>query len=1209
MKKLFALLLALMSLFSATVSTADAVVVDRPETYKVVEWAIGYSKRCRGYCGKITKTSPPIRQMAKRIAMAPLSLLIGTACAEDAAEDLMADAKIPKPVIETVKSNFDSLKLNEVVATNNVEALTSLPGIGKKRASVIIKALMPITKIMRIAKKAITREKTDAFTLRTFPAEELFRNVLEELAELCKFRASKDDPDATKEAVEKLEAIKPKLLAAESMTVRRNQGKITRMSASKLTDILKIKYNEADPCEELMVIEHGISKMLNFHWSLFSSDEKEGNKMRDDLIEQVYKRIGRYGVKVINTKDETKNKLYGGFASSAAHQKKERLLMCEVNCMKAHAYFIWLGKTFNHFVTNSDMTGAEFWKIRANIIRPRMKDYETADGKKMTHRDILVVPDVKKMYIFLNARRVGGIKGAMFKDGEDTEKVILGDGAAISIVRIKQQGQGGTIGFKWMLIDGTSSIEALCKKHGITVEDFMNAKVKGIDGKMHRIGDYKVICGEGCWKFDKCFDNYEAYCEWMDNLNKMYPGIANLSLLRQSEDIEGETKIRRLTRSLIQQWLTMSLSEQMDLTRKARKDLKRNLTLKGAIRKMAALYKNYEERTPLEKLFYVAPWLVTHPSFQQWWKEVWMRRFIEACSGKFRTEGQYPYIMQDPVALLEVWVLGVDPDSEELGILKGDEVSVADVPDRRNLVCIRFPANFLTAKVMTNVACIKEFSSCGNIAILSVHSDILIMQDGDVDGDEMCILYNWLAIRLTRRMIREINPPVILFNHGDKPQRKPFGGREGYIDEVYSALWRAKKFDSVGINANLAMICAYLASIDKYNGDVKRMAKHLLWMSIASTAAILAIDQVKGVKVDETLLKYIESIKKDILKELKDIAMSMGVDKKAAYKCRYPFVQQFVNRAKKRDVGLDAYMPMNMENVCDSITSLIINDVFPIVDGHRVYHFNMQGAHWNKLAATQAILNHRVHTRKVMNGVVTQDMLEKIGANWFRRATKQYEKDMDAKYFSMARPGCKVSLKETAKLLWRNEMSMAYSMDGTNLADKKAEYHKTVKQILYDLADSVEWKASAYDSEVKEGYIYTSEEKHASVANAFLTDALELGDKGNNIDQKGGWMMFILDVFADEARENVVTNKVAHCLFFGEEVDMEDLELDETLNVLSDNEELFEEAPVNPEPEELEEEVPQQDYEYSPSDEELEEMAAIYGNEDIDYGYSCEDFE
>ena len=88
MKKFVAMLLALvLGLFSATVSTADTVTVDRPTEAKYVEWALGYNKRCRKYNGKIQPRNwTPVKRFVRRVALAPLCLFIGVAGAEGVQE-------------------------------------------------------------------------------------------------------------------------------------------------------------------------------------------------------------------------------------------------------------------------------------------------------------------------------------------------------------------------------------------------------------------------------------------------------------------------------------------------------------------------------------------------------------------------------------------------------------------------------------------------------------------------------------------------------------------------------------------------------------------------------------------------------------------------------------------------------------------------------------------------------------------------------------------------------------------------------------------------------------------------------------------------------------------------------------------------------------------------------------------------------------------
>ena len=79
MKKFLSLLIALIiSVFSA-IGIADVTPVDRPSDIKVVEWAIGYTRRCRNYHGKLRTN---YGKFVRKIAMAPLHLLLGTAVAE-----------------------------------------------------------------------------------------------------------------------------------------------------------------------------------------------------------------------------------------------------------------------------------------------------------------------------------------------------------------------------------------------------------------------------------------------------------------------------------------------------------------------------------------------------------------------------------------------------------------------------------------------------------------------------------------------------------------------------------------------------------------------------------------------------------------------------------------------------------------------------------------------------------------------------------------------------------------------------------------------------------------------------------------------------------------------------------------------------------------------------------------------------------------------
>lgn len=1100
MKKFLSLLIAIMiSLFAAVPGNANTVTVDTPDTTKVLEWAIGYGKRCRGYRGKlnVNKTfSKDIRRIARRVALAPLALFIGTASAEEA----------------------------------------------------------PIN--MRRSSKAEKREKAPGFSLRSYQAEELWRSQLDLINTIRNYRPEKDEDP---EVLQKVRAQKEELdkqIFGSGLTVRFKKGRIVRLNKSAISEVVRVDYEDRKPTNKMMVVEHNIQKLFDFHLAVFSNDAKIAVQMRDEYQKDIEYHLMHRGVKVLY--NDGTFRLYGGAASSSSHQKQEKVLMVEARQMKLNEKFFWFGKSLKEFANCTKMLGAEFWKIRANLIRPWMKQFITEDGTVIRMKDVLFVKDVEKIYVIKNGRRIGKINGSLVHDGEDKEAKVLGDGAIVSLVKLAFQGQCSGAGLKGFFVDGTSSIETLCKKHGMTVEEFMKLEVMGIDGKLHRIGDYKAIAGEGCWKFDKAFSSFVEYMNWLNEMGKAYPSMDALYLLRQSEEIEEEEKVRRLTKTLIQQWMVMSPKEIRTLTKRVRNDLKKAKSFKGSVRKLAALWKSEEDRNDVERLFEEAPWLIANPIIQEYLKEKWYRKLIEAASCKFRTEGQYPYIMQDTVALLEVWVLGLDPNGDNLGVLKGDEVSCADVPDDRELLCVRFPANFLTAMVMKNKACVEAFESCNAVMMISIYSDILIRQDGDVDGDEMCVIYNRLAIGVTKRMNKMFNPPVVLFAHGGKAERHSYESVEAFLKDCSDALWRAKRYDSVGLYANLAMKCAYLANIAEKNGDVKLREKYLVWMSAASTGAILAIDQVKGNQVDDSLIAWLDDIQKNVRYAFKDIAMEMGFSKQESMTKMAPFAQFYNELAKRRPAARNNFLPANPDNYVDMISDIILHDAGSWDE------YDMGGVEWNAVAAQDALMNRSMPIgMKVKYGKVTKEMVDLLGDNWFK-LTLDNEIDATIETRRKLYPGNEIGLKEFMLLLWRNECSMAYSMEGSNLFEKKEEYYGTCRELLRMFLESGDW-VNKYAKSFPIGYEFAQEERWTIMVNAVVSDALELNGSNGLDKNKGSYAMFCLRLFAPELRASLKVNRVDETRFFLISMDMNDLMIDIDTERKEDEDELFEKAPISKE--------------------------------------------
>ena len=1107
-------------------------------------------------------------------------------------------AKIPTNVIAMILT-FSKNTMTEIVFSSDIAALMALPGIAEKRATVIIATLKEKLSNTRHSTKAEKREKAPGYSCRSFTKEELWREVIDLANSVAEYRPTEgEDPLVRQLVIERKKELDAMLedVFKHGLTVREKAGRIIRLNKSAISEVCKVSYESRKPTDKLAIVEYGVQEVFDFHPTLFNNDAEIGEKMRDEYQKEIMRRAVVLGIRVI-PKDTAKNpEMYGLVASSPAHQKREKGMIVKASILKLNEDFFWYGKNLKVFAESTRQTGAERLKGMANMLRPWMKPF-TSNGEVIRMKDILFVEDKEKAYIIDHARRIGKLDGALVKNGVDKEFKIILDGGIMSFVKLDSQGQASSTGLKGFFFDGTSNIEALCEKDGITIEEFMNMTVEGIDGRMHRIGDYKAIAGAGCWKLDKSFRSYDEYMAWLTAQAEKHNGLDVVYLLRQSEEIEEEEKVRRLTKSLIQQWMMMSAAEIRKLTKNVRNDLKRMKSFSGSVKKLAALWKSEEDRTAIEKLFNKAPWLVMNPAIQNFLEESWNRKLVEAASCKFRTHGQYPYIMQDPVAALEVWVLGMSPDDPNLGILKGDEVSVADVPDGKELLCVRFPANFLTAMVMKNRACRKEFASMNGVMVISVHSDILIRQDGDVDGDEMCVIYDKLAIDLTKRMLEKYNPPVVLFQHGSKGEKPTYADAKEFLNGVADALWMAKRYDSVGLYANLAMKCCYLATVYEARNNTKKRDEALLWMSVASTGAIIAIDQVKGNAIDESLINWLNDIQKKVRKAFKDIASEMGLSKMDQSTRQNPFSHFYNELAKRRPIGMDKCLPANEDNFVDQITNIILHDA------GKWSEYDSEGVIWNAKAADEALFGD-APAISVKYGKVTKEMIDLLGDNWFKFATKANEIDATVDTRKKMKVGAEIGMKEFMLLLWRNESSMAYSMEGRQLWEKKEEYYGACRELIKMFLESGNW-VNKYAKSYPVGYEFTTEERWAITVNAVVRDALEL--TGNNgVDKKGSYAMFCLRLFATDLLENVKKNRVDKARFFTSGFDFDDILSDLYFESAQEKLDLFENAPAR---EESGDDEPEQ-----LTDAEIEEIIASLPEDDdnwippMDDGYVPEEF-
>ena len=928
----------------------------------------------------------------------------------------------------------------------------------------------------------------------------------------------------------------------EPIRLHAKDSRALRIQENMFSMCMKIDTEDPAIRHEWINVEHKFNSSLNPSWKLFSTKKADGEKKVREFKEMIHELLANVEVTWWDGTTTTYDALY----SSASHQKKEKIVLCDVELMDAHELLVYFGMTKAEFY-KKDITGAELWKMRANFARPIAFTITTKDGEPVYLHHIYMAPDQKKTYHHKNALFIGGDHdGKLFKLGEGDNEVIVGDGGSTSKEEMCVKAfQGGGAGVKFMYVNGKDAFDYVEQKDG--------QKPEMPIGKL-------IVCGDGCFKLDKLYDSFDEYAARMDELAKVYPGINCVYALRQSEEVEGEDKIRRVSRSLLQQLFIAGDDEMYKLAEQTVNNLLYKKTFEGLFASLAELGISVDKRSEFAKLILECPELLTNINVQLIGKNAWECKQADAVGNKLRTKGQYPYIMQDLVALIEIWLLHKDVNDPDLGVLKEGEVSVVGVKEGVEMVMIRYPANFLTAKTVVCKPLKEIFGNCGNVAIISIHDDVLIIQDGDVDGDEAGFFYDKILVKLVDKMRRIINPPVVVFEHGSKAKREVIekeaarltaeaemkAKRDGknvwkvYKPEdvlrrrMFSALNSAKEFDSVGKYANLARDCAYLLSIDirskaKANreGDTVKAAKferdyqdHLLWMAAASTGAILAIDQVKGNAIDPKLIEWLDTIEKNV-KELlvKPVEIERDGKKITVNKYFAPFTQPYV----KGDFSIETLDP-NPQVGTDNLG-------YNVLMATGKWEHNAQEFIENKQMLAQAILDHSHPYTSVHSGYVTSGLLTELRPNYFNRSFKGRNGQMinpDEKILNLINNNMPVGQKDLLLLFYRNMHTLEFRMQEKTVPGKRKAYYAMVRRCVIDHALSTKWFATEYTKNYPCGHEFTDEEKKTAVINTAIIDALELGSKGNGLPQedKGSYAKFILSVFAEDVRENVRRNNV-----------------------------------------------------------------------------------
>lgn len=870
--------------------------------------------------------------------------------------------------------------------------------------------------------------------------------------------------------------------AKSEFKVTRKDMRLETGRQSLATDIAGVLYGGFDAT--MLKVDAPVANIIHMsdclQKAVFGDNAKEAlDKINERLVKLITKKPIRLG-----------DISYGFWGSSPSMQKVGRNWFGDQKMLDRIEPIILALRSWTKLSAKGTTGNAEL-KYNATLFTPSavLVGY---DGVKIRLNDVILVRNPKRSYVVPNAMIFDNLGGYRFEKNHITKRV-LGDGAMYLIHDDAPSHQARGPWIKGCCIAIQSVIDGAIVKR----------EVIDYDGIVRNIDDYKVLMTDSCLKIDMSGLTWSGVKEAVAALKYLFDDIDALRVVRYADSTE-EDKPRHLARQAVQQWITANDEDIDELLSKTAQTLLQQKTLSGVLARKA----NPLSDTPnaMEWLFQHVPGLLNSKQFRTLETENWLQTFADASSGSFGTSALYPYITEDPVALLQVIVDGWDPEDPELGLLKEGTVNMPNTAHGEEFAAVRFPANFFTMTTETND---NEFSyvyeSCGNVCILSVRGLFLIIHDGDVDGDEAHFNRNHKVIEMVKKMRRDINIPVIIFDHDSKNEKAKVHNREEYLDLVAHSLYLAQVFNFVGRFSTLATTCMSAASDAHNSGDVRLRNKWILYAAFAHVGTILAIDLVKTGNIPLGLMAKLESITKEA-----DLV---------------PYNQRFNKHNSVQhfwDSDWDQKTKKPGKGVVDRLNVRLSRKVgyHPDEDKPTEYGYDTEGV----VFRPEVLLDNTIPMCPVPMGKLTDDIVEMLNlANYGDNTLRINSKDGH------------VGAKDLMIYCWQNASSLKYRL---SKSDNEAETEATLDDMaallgltrMAILTLPELGRSKSFDA-------LSTDERDSAIVNWFVRNAFELdcGDRGNGIGSDAGtawdalhlkasYAKFVVMVFAKDIIHNVERN-------------------------------------------------------------------------------------
>ena len=636
------------------------------------------------------------------------------------------------------------------------------------------------------------------------------------------------------------------IYAAAQKMLKMEQQRTVPYTVSTTVETTVIRLDESETAE-ICGVEYGkySTQLVKMVHNLYQWKPAEIRKFKnEDLKKKVNMTFGaiRYAIgdNLQKLGFQSGDLTWKFLVASPAELKIGKCMCVRTDVYAAKKKEITLLRTKAQF--DRGINAVEFCKV-LSVLSSGSTPVSRIDGcGLLTVNDAIIVKDQEVDVVYKNATVVYPDGHMEYFDELKRSKTLF-DGQAILIVKRGDE----------LPIPCAAQVRLFTSKMmlAIVIVDEIPESVKDYQGIERQLHSGSIIQNESCVKGLKWFDSLD---DWRNTANTL--GIGELRICGFAN--KKETTTRKLSRQAMQEFFMATNNELKALgyiTAKRVADLK---TVDGIINYLQQNWKNEDECSNAALFFRSFPEYSANPDVRQYIYETFRNKYADAMIHPEIPESGYEYIIEDPIAYYEIFILGKDPNGTDLiGIFNDqDVVSVVDSENGEVAYIVRHPANLLNGRILRaeNHA---ELNVNGNVIILPYKNTVLSgYWDGDVDGDEGLRSKSRKIIEQMKRVIDFVNPPCVIFDH-DKAKKVPLPTAEEWRKMITKTMLDGEKYNKVGTFSNL---CTAILNDLRANMSAVEAAGIVEKATIPHVLTILILDFIKTGVLPTNLLEIAAKI-------------------------------------------------------------------------------------------------------------------------------------------------------------------------------------------------------------------------------------------------------------------------------------------------------------------------------------------------------------